>query len=181
MFEPLKCSVGAGALWAALAGLPSAFAADAPATITMKPGEAIAPSARTIYRQVDKDGNVVFSDRADRSASEQATITFQPSSDASSLARAHQEREYWRRQAESFAARQRDRERELERIRRVRAIQEIENNRYYLVPGLVVRGAPPFGDVVPGGAIAGTYSSSPGAAAAAGSAFIGSGFGPSRR
>lgn len=100
----------------------------------------------TIHWSVDKNGNVLLSDRPDPAAVEQGVQKFNSTSDAASLARAKMEREYWRSQAEAFAARQRDREREVEESRRVRLLAQRERDRfygdygYYVLPG--VRRAP---------------------------------------
>lgn len=163
-------------------------------------------ASNTIFWGVDKDGSVTLTDRPDQvlskfvgqrgaqnlsqgpgaAAVNTGSATFAPANDAAALARAQREREYWRDQADRFQLRQRDRERELEETRRLRLMQSQERDRGdYTVPiyarsaeYFASRGAPYFA----GFRGPSVYTSSPGAAAAAGpAAFIGSGFSTSGR
>lgn len=159
-----------------------------------------------IYRTVGPDGRVSFSDqpaaasgsdkpargsKVDAGASVSQEVIRIPVNRAETEAKAQAQREYWRKQAEAFAARQQQRDQEIELERRAR-VEAAERERLAsqttIMPGVIVRGGPfrfanqpGFAPVVPPtsalGNGAGAYTSSPGAASAAGpAAFIGSGF-----
>ena len=69
-----------------------------------------------VYRSVLADGSIVFSDRPLAQAKSSTVVQYPSSAAASDLARA--ERDYWKQRSESFAARSRERERDLEETRR---------------------------------------------------------------
>lgn len=112
-----------------------------------------APSS-TIYWSVGKDGSLRLSDRPEAGGAQRGVQSFPNRSDAASLERAAKERAYWRAQDEAFAARQRERDRELAQ-RRVVTIGQADIGGpygwpyYYAVPGVyrhpLVRGLPPSG------------------------------------
>jgi hypothetical protein len=164
--------------------------------VGLPPQLVIGEPTGVIYRA---DGRVSFSDQpvvgsssgaaASRpgSAASQDVIRI-PVNRAETEARARAERDYWRKQADGFAARQRDRDREAELQRRDRIAAAEREARTVIVPvGVPVRGGPWWFNGQPGvgnnppvgslGNGAGAYTSSPGAASAGGPAnFIGSGF-----
>ena len=69
-----------------------------------------------VFRSVLADGSIVFSDRPLAQAKTSSILQYPSSSAASDIARV--ERDYWRQRSESFAARSRERERDLEETRR---------------------------------------------------------------
>jgi hypothetical protein len=75
---------------------------------------------KTIYRQVMKDGSVVFSDVGSQGTVKTSAIPYQSTSNASALLLASQQREHWRRQSEGFNQRQAQRDKEFEQSRRER-------------------------------------------------------------
>jgi hypothetical protein len=85
------------------------------ATSSEKPVE-----TKTIYRQVMKDGSVVFSDVGSQGAVKTAAIPYQSTSNSSALLLANQQKEHWRRQSEGFNQRQAQRDSEFEQSRRER-------------------------------------------------------------
>jgi hypothetical protein len=154
-----------------------------------------APTAR-IYRSVGRDGAVSFADHVAPGAQSVEVRSFPSSSEPSARERARQQQEYWRAQAKAFSERQRQRDQALEEERRARAEaewREAEMREWMLLPRVVraPHDTDP-GDPVWGlGPVYGTprrpawggprrYSSTPGAAAGAPAAFIGSGFATSR-
>lgn len=150
-----------------------------------------APPATTIYEARLSDGTLELSDRPPATgATAVERHSYVLPQDSAARRRAEAEREYWRRQAEGFERRQRDRDRELERAQRVRPPQTIVvqadlgrrgvYHGYGWVPPDVHGG---FGTMpgVPPAAVHPIYSSSPGAVQGRSEGgFIGSGF-PSRR
>ena len=82
--------------------------------------------ANGVYRSVLADGSIVFSDRPLAQA-KSSTLTQYPSSPAASDA-ARIERDYWRQRSESFAARSRERERDLEETRRAALVADKRTN-----------------------------------------------------
>lgn len=178
--------------------LPAAQARE----VGLPPQLVIGEPTGVIYRTVGADGRVSFSDQpiagasSGTGASRPGSAVGQTSQDviripvnrAETEARARAERDYWRKQADGFAARQRDRDREAELQRRERIAAAEREARTLIVPvGVPVRGGPWWFNGQPGvgnnppvGALgngAGAYTSSPGVASAGGPAnFIGSGF-----
>ncbi len=75
---------------------------------------------KTIYRQVMKDGSVVFSDVGAQGAVKTAAIPYQSTSSSNALLRASEQKEHWRRQSEGFNQRQAQRDRDLDQARRDR-------------------------------------------------------------
>jgi hypothetical protein len=75
---------------------------------------------KTIYRQVMKDGSVVFSDVGAQGAVKTAAIPYQTTSSPSALLLANQQKDHWKRQAEGFNQRQAQRDSEFEQARRER-------------------------------------------------------------
>jgi hypothetical protein len=75
---------------------------------------------KTIYRQVMKDGSVMFSDISTEGAVKTAAIPYQSTSNSNALLLASQQKEHWRRQADGFDQRQAIRDRELDLARRER-------------------------------------------------------------
>ena len=84
-----------------------------------------------VFRSVMDDGSIVFSDRPFAQA-KSSTVTQYPSSTAASDA-ARIERDYWRQRSESFAARSRERERDLEETRRATLVAEKRTNQAAVV------------------------------------------------
>jgi hypothetical protein len=178
--------------------LPTAQARE----VGLPPQLVIGEPTGVIYRTVGADGRVSFSDqpaaglnpgagasRAGSGAGQASQDVIRiPTNRAETEARARAEREYWRKQADGFAARQRDRDREAELQRRERIAAAEREARTLIVPvGVPVRGGPWWFNGQPGvgnnppvgvlGNGAGAYTSSPGAASGSGPAsFIGSGF-----
>jgi hypothetical protein len=88
---------------------------------TKKPADSMkSVETKTIYRQVMKDGSVVFSDVGSQGAVKTAAIPYQSTSSSSALLLANQQKDYWRSQSEGFNQRQAQRDRELEQLRRER-------------------------------------------------------------
>jgi hypothetical protein len=99
--------------WAAPSGLPSS---GQPAPVARPPtaGPQANSSAITVYRTTLQDGSVEFSDRpsaADATSIGQSTYLVPDAADA--LKRAQVERDYWRKQAEDFDRRNRQRDAQL--------------------------------------------------------------------
>jgi len=181
----------AGAVRAGLFLALCAYGAQAAASMASEPlsmsGRNLgldAPSAR-IYRSVSKDGTVVFGDQPQAGAASMQVRTYASSTAPVALERADREREYWRKRAEGFAQRQRERDRELEETRRLNMLSA-QRNAYasaqtpvYLRSPYWVRGAyrqPP----VPHSAVAPAYPPMPGISSGVPSNFIGSGFSTAR-
>lgn len=105
---------------AAPASAPATAPASAPAGVPsgspVVQGAIVADAGNTvIYRSVLPDGRVVFSDKADPRAKSVESASYAiPTAPTASAARAMQERDYWRRQAEAFDQRQRERDRQLD-------------------------------------------------------------------
>ena len=143
-----------------------------------------APSAR-IYRSVSQDGAVVFGDQPQAGAASMQVRTYSSSTAPDALARADREREYWRKRAEGFAQRHRERERDLEETRRLsmlsaqRTVYAAAQTPVYLRSPYWARGAsrPPM---VPAGALVPAYPPMPGISSGVPSNFIGSGFSSTR-
>lgn len=131
-----------------------------------------------IYRSVGENGQIVFGDKPEPNAIQATATNFMSYSSPQALARAQQEREYWRNQAEGLRQRQTLRDRELERVRReredqaafARAHQDALIDRRRVVVGY--RNFPP----AVYGPVSAVYASSPGAVNGRSSGFIGSGF-----
>jgi hypothetical protein len=88
-------------------------------TLTKKPSGSEKPvETKTIYRQVMKDGSVVFTDVGSQGAIKTAAIPYQSTSSSSALLLASQQKEHWRRESEGFNQRQAQRDRELDQARR---------------------------------------------------------------
>lgn len=103
---------------------PSAEARSAsPAALASADGRGGA--ATTLFRSIMPDGRLVIGDRPEPGARRVEAIGSAPAGDRPGVARAQQEREYWRQRAEAFAQRQRQRDRDLdaERERRERAAE----------------------------------------------------------
>lgn len=99
--------------WAASSGLPSS-GQPAPAVRPPTAGPPANSSAITVYRTTLQDGSVEFSDRpsaADATSVGQSTYVVPDAADA--LKRAQAERDYWRKQAEDFDRRNRQRDAQL--------------------------------------------------------------------
>ncbi len=103
------------------------FTASAQGNLAKRQNLAKKPSVRekpietkTIYRQVMKDGSVVFSDVGSQGAVKTAAIPYQSTSNSSALLLASQQKEHWRRQSEGFNQRQAQRDKEFEQARRER-------------------------------------------------------------
>lgn len=156
-------------------------AANVKTALNAGQGSSAATAKSTIFWGVDKTGVLLLSDRPASNVSQTGSATFASRADRSALARAEQERAYWRDQADRFSARQRDRDRELEVTRRIRLLdsRDIERGGYYSPP-VYYRGADWFAQqhapLVGGFPISATYTSSPGVASTAPASFIGSGF-----
>ena len=75
-----------------------------------------------VYRSVMADGSIVFSDRPLAQAKTTTVMQYPGIAVAADVARA--EREYWRQRSDSFAARSRDRERDLEETRRASLVAD---------------------------------------------------------
>jgi hypothetical protein len=73
---------------------------------------------KTIYRQVMRDGSVLFSDVGGQGAVKTAAIPYKSTSNSRAMQLASQQKEHWRRQADGFDQRQARRDRELEQARR---------------------------------------------------------------
>jgi hypothetical protein len=96
------------AVGASLLVLASGTAVAGTDAVPAAPGDA---GATVIYRSLMPDGRLVLSDRPSPGASKVETTAYAaPHSSTPSAMRAVQEREYWRKQAEAFAERQRARE-----------------------------------------------------------------------
>ncbi|MFT4102982.1 MAG: hypothetical protein QM674_18510 [Burkholderiaceae bacterium] len=137
---------------------------------------------RTIHWAINRDGSVELGDRPKAGpAVRQGVQTYAGTSSAEASARAQRERDYWRAQSDAFAARQRERDRELD-ARRDEALARVERQQHAMAPYFVVpslyRGRPIHG--VPGWSIPGAANlgSTPQAAALGGgpSPFLSSGF-----
>ncbi len=137
---------------------------------------------RTIHWAVNRDGSVELSDRPKTgSVARQGVETYTGTSSADASAQARRERDYWRAQSDAFAARQRERNRELD-AQRDEALARVERQQYAMAPYFAVqslyRGRPVHG--APGWAIPGAASlgATPQAAALGGgpSPFLSSGF-----
>jgi hypothetical protein len=90
-------------------------------SVTSKPAENVkSVETKTIYRQVMKDGSVVFSDVGSQGAVKTAAIPYQSTSSSSAMLLASQQKEHWRRQSEGFNQRQAQRDTEFEQARRER-------------------------------------------------------------
>jgi hypothetical protein len=76
---------------------------------------------KTIYRQVMKDGSVVFSDVGAQGAVKTAAIPYQSTSSSKALLLASEQKEHWRRQSEGFNQRQAQRDKDLDQARRERS------------------------------------------------------------
>jgi hypothetical protein len=79
---------------------------------------------KTIYRQVMKDGSVLFTDVGSQAGVKTAAIPYQSTSNASALAVAQQQKDHWRRQSDGFERRQEQRDQDFERARRDRIYQQ---------------------------------------------------------
>jgi hypothetical protein len=142
--------------------------------------------AVTIYQARLADGTLELSDRPPAGATgpvERRSYGLAPQ-DAATRQRAEAEREYWRKQADAFARRQQERERDAERAARERASRTVlvaEWPRRAVVhqgwptPLVAYPAAPVAGYAVPG-----VYGSSPGALQGRSGGFIGSGFSTAR-
>jgi hypothetical protein len=200
----LFLAVGFGSTGSVLAA--TSLEKRAAVTPKIRPATTAPAVSSTIFWGVDKNGTTTLSDRPEQAlsksgaqragqsaspttliqgpapiTSQTGSATFLPAADADSLARAQREQAYWRDQANQFRIRQRDRERDLEETRRLR-FQEAQDRDpgFYSVP-IYARSAEYFAQrnapYVAGFSTPAVYTSSPGAAAAAGPAsFIGSGF-----
>jgi hypothetical protein len=132
---------------------------------------------KTIYRQVMKDGSVVYSDVGSQGAIKTAAIPYKSTSNSSALLLASEQKEYWRRQSEGFHQRQALRDREFEQARRDRIYNEQlalarESTWYGPAPRIFFRnGVQPVRGHFPQQGISGV-----GAAHNVPSSFIGSGF-----
>jgi hypothetical protein len=87
--------------------------------LSKKPAEKTLET-KTIYRQVMRDGSVMFSDVSTQGAVKTAAIPYQSTSNSNALLLASQQKEHWRRQADGFNQRQAMRDRELDQARRER-------------------------------------------------------------
>jgi hypothetical protein len=96
----------------ALAGLFTNSLQAAPAKSTIE--------SKTIYRQVMKDGSVVFSDAGQAGAVKTAEIRYRSTSGPDAVKVANLHKEHWNRQSEGFNQRQAQRDNEFERARRER-------------------------------------------------------------
>jgi hypothetical protein len=132
---------------------------------------------KTIYRQVMKDGSVVFSDVGFQGAVKTAAIPYQSTSGSSALLLASQQKEHWRRQSDGFNQRQAQRDLEFEQARRERLYnQQLASAREYGWYGPAPRvvyapGGQPVRGHFPQQGVSGV-----GAAHNVPSSFIGSGF-----
>jgi hypothetical protein len=132
---------------------------------------------KTIYRQVMKDGSVVFSDVGTQGAAKTVAIPYQSTSSSNALQLASQQKEHWRRQSEGFNQRQAQRDRDLDQTRRDRAYHQHyayakEFGWYGPAPRIVYgAGGPPVRGNFPQQGVSGV-----GAAHNVPSSFIGSGF-----
>ncbi|HPA91620.1 MAG TPA: DUF4124 domain-containing protein [Quisquiliibacterium sp.] len=176
------------ALIAALCGLVGQAAASTTSEPLAMSGQNLdlaAPSAR-IYRSVARDGSVVFGDQPQAGATSMQVRTYASSSAPDALARADREREYWRKRAEGFAQRHRERERDLEETRRLN-ILSAQRNAYAAAPRVPIylrspywgQGAPRPPQVPPS-ALVPAYPTMPGISSGVPSNFIGSGFSTAR-
>lgn len=135
-----------------------------------------------VYRSVDANGRVVFGDAPVPHARSVEVRSFAASSDPQALETARRQQAYWRAQAEAFEARRKQRE---ETERRAREEAASQGPGYPAVVLVVPRNlrAPWLGQpgpIAPPGAFPPVYPSTPGAAAGAPAAFIGSGFSTAR-
>jgi hypothetical protein len=145
---------------------------------TSKPAENVnSVETKTIYRQVMKDGSVVFSDVGSQGAVKTAAIPYQSTSSSSAMLLASQQKEHWRRQSEGFNQRQAQRDTEFEQARRERLYnQQLASAREYGWYGPAPRviyglGGQPVRGHFPQQGVSGV-----GAAHNVPSSFIGSGF-----
>lgn len=90
---------------------PGAEARLAPSAAAQVDGRG---GSTTLFRSTMPDGRVVIGDRPEPGARRTEAIGSAPTGDRPGVARAQQEREYWRQRAEAFAQRQRQRDRDLE-------------------------------------------------------------------
>ena len=104
-----------GMLSLAVLGAFSAQAAKPAVAHTSMVGESKLMS-NGVYRSVMADGSIVFSDRPFAQAKTTTVMQYPSMAVAADVARA--ERDYWRQRSDAFAARSRDRERDLEETRR---------------------------------------------------------------
>jgi hypothetical protein len=79
-----------------------------------------APETKTIYRQVMKDGSVLFTDVGEQGAKQTSAIPYRSTSNSTALQVASQQKEHWKRQADGFDQRQAQRDRDLDAARRER-------------------------------------------------------------
>jgi hypothetical protein len=139
-----------------------------------------APVAR-VYRSEDAAGRVVFGDQPEPGARSVEVRTFASSSDPQARETARRQQAYWRAQAAGIAERRKARE-EAERQALAEAQRAAESRPLVLIVPQHLRapwlGIPPVQP--PQGGFAPVYPSSPGAAAGAPAAFIGSGFSTAR-
>jgi hypothetical protein len=149
----------------------------APRQSTASKSQEKLPETKTIYRQVMKDGSVLFTDVGSQGAVKSAAIPYRSTSSASALLIASQQKEHWRRQADGFEQRQGQRDRDLETARRERIYsQQLAQARDYGWYGPAPRvvygpGAYPIRGHFPQQGVSGV-----GAAHNVPSSFIGSGF-----
>lgn len=197
---PVRTSAFALAVLCALPALdpPVALAASPRGGVTSAPDGGAAAGARgalalearglsvgepvaRVYRSEDAAGRVVFGDRPEPGARSVAVRSFASSSDPQARETARRQQAYWRAQAVGIAERRRARE-EADRQARLEAQRAAESQpRYVLVPRHLR--APWIGGPEvppPPGGFAPVYPSTPGAAAGAPAAFIGSGFSTAR-
>jgi len=153
----------------------------APGTLALEGrGLALQAPASRVYRSVGPDGRVVFGDRPEPGAKSVLARSFAPSSDPQAMETARRRQAYWREQAEAFSARQKDRE-QAEARARSEAQSAAGGASFVVVVPRNLR-APGWAAPVhmPSGGFPAVYPSSPGVAAQAPAAFIGSGFATGR-
>jgi hypothetical protein len=155
--------------------VPSKNAAQRQSMAKKTPGQA--PETKTIYRQVMKDGSVLFTDVGEQGAKQTAVIPYRSTSNSSALQIASEQKEHWRRQSDGFNQRQAQRDRDVEAARRERMYnQQMAQARDYGWYGPAPRviygpGAYPVRGQFPQQGVSGV-----GAAHNVPSSFIGSGF-----
>jgi len=176
----------AGLSFAAVAGAQSGpgtavDAVAAPPLALSARGMSLDAPATRIYRSVGADGSVVYGDQPIAGARAVQIRSFVSASDATAIATARRQQQYWREQADAFERRRADRQAAEARARADAERERDETERLVVVVPRNLR-APAFaaGPGVPIPGVPSSYGSQPGAAASAPAAFIGSGFATAR-
>jgi hypothetical protein len=137
--------------------------------------------SKTIYKQVMKDGSVVFSDAGQAGAVKTAEIRYRSTSGADAMKVAKLHSEHWNRQSDGFNQRQAQRDADYERARRERLqlqyiAQASQPDYGWYGPRIVYGAAPRLPSHLPLSSFPQQGVSGVGAAHNVPSSFIGSGF-----